>query len=205
VAGIDPPRVSVGVDVDLKITGTNFLQGAKVSFANPGIRVERVNFTSSTELAAHIKVESGAAAGVASMFVINPDDHEVEAPFEVTGKGGITPATPASPASPSTPGSTSTQRFDAFHVAGPAEIVQVRGKVKGALVVSSDSIKYQEGGQTLLSISLSEIKEIKVSSLATATFHITLNSGKTFHFVSGSLRPSDARKTVDALRQALPH
>jgi hypothetical protein len=191
--------------VDLKITGANFVQGAKVSFANPGIRVERSTVASSTELAVHIKVESGAAPGVGSLFVINPDDREVEAPFEVTGKGGVTPSTPPSPASPSTPGPAVTQHYDAFHVAGPGEIIQAHGRVKGSLVVSVDSIKYQEGGQTLLNISLSEIKEIKVSSLATATFHITLNSGKTFHFVSGSLRPSDARKTVEGLRQALPH
>jgi hypothetical protein len=51
---------------------------------------------------------------------------------------------------------------------------------------------------------LSDIKEIKTSSVATATFHITLTSGKAYHFAPGSLRPSDARNLVDSLRKALP-
>jgi len=205
VTTIEPPRVGQGFDVDLKITGKNFVQGAKVSFANPGIRVIGVTSPSSTELTVHIKVAGDAAPGVASIFVINPDDSEVEAPFEVTGKGAATPSTPPSPASPPTPGSTDTQRYDAFHLGNPAEIFQVHGKIKGSLVVSSGTIKYEEDGKTLINISLTEIKEIKTSSIATATFHITLNSGKTFHFAPGSLRPSDARNLVDSLRKDLPH
>ncbi len=205
VTTVAPPRVGPGFDVDLKITGKNFVQGTKASFANPGIRVMGVTSPSSTELTVHIKVAGDAAPGVASIFVINPDDSEVEAPFEVTGKGAATPSTPPSPASPPTPGSTETQRYDAFHLGNPAEIFQVHGKVKGSLVVSSGTIKYEEDGKTLINISLSEIKEIKTSSIATATFHITLNSGKTFHFAPGSLRPSDARNLVDSLRKDLPH
>ena len=86
----------------------------------------------------------------------------------------------------------------------PTEILQAHGKVKGSLVVSSGTIKYQEDGKTLINISMSEIKEIKISSACTDTFHITLTSGKTFHFAPGSLRPSDARNLVDSLRKALP-
>jgi hypothetical protein len=205
VTAIDPSRVGQGFDVDLKITGRNFVQGTKVSFANNGIRVMGVTSPSSTELTVHIKVASDAAMGTASMFVINPDDREVESPFEVTKKGTLSPPTLPSPASPSTPDSADTQRFDAFHLGNPAEIFQTHGKVKGSLVVSAGTIKYQEGGQTLVNISLSEIKEIKIPSYATATFHITLTSGKTVHFAPGSLRPSDARSIVDSLRKALPH
>lgn len=204
VTTIEPPRVGLGFDMDLKITGKNFVQGAKVSFANPGIRVMGITSPSTTELTVHIKVARDAAPGVASMYVINPDDREVETPFEVTGKGAPTPSTPPSPASPSTPGSAEARRYDAFHLGSPAEIFQVHGKVKGALVVSSGTIQYQEDGKTLLNISLSDIKEIKTSSVATATFHITLTSGKTFHFAPGSLRPSDCRNLVDSLRKALP-
>ena len=87
VTTVEPPRVGPGFDMDLKITGKNFVQGAKVSFANPGIRVMGVTSPSSTELTVHIKVARDAAPGVASLYVINPDDREVEAPFEVTGKG----------------------------------------------------------------------------------------------------------------------
>ena len=90
VTTIEPPRVGLGFDMDLKITGKNFVQGAKVSFANPGIRVMGITSPSSTELTVHIKVARDAAPGVASLYVINPDDREVEAPFEVTGKGAAT-------------------------------------------------------------------------------------------------------------------
>jgi hypothetical protein len=189
----------------LKIAGRNFVQGTKVSFANNGIRVMGVTFASSTELTVHIKVASDAATGTASVFVINPDDREVESPFEVTKKGTLLPPTPPSPASPATPDSAGTQRFDAFHLGNPAEIFQTHGKVKGSLVISSGTVKYEEDGKTLVNISLSEIKEIKIPSYATATFHITLTSGKTVHFAPGSLRPSDARNIVDSLRKALPH
>jgi hypothetical protein len=204
VTTIEPPRVGPGFDMDLKITGKNFVQGAKVSFANPGIRVMGIASPSTTELTVHIKVARDAAPGVASLYVINPDDREVETPFEVTGKGAATPSTPPSPASPSAQVSPDTQHYDAFHLGNPAEILQVHGKVKGSLVVSSGTIQYQEDGKTLINISLSDIKEIKTSSVATATFHITLTSGKAYHFAPGSLRPSDARNLVDSLRKALP-
>jgi hypothetical protein len=201
VTTIEPPRVGPGYDMDLKITGKNFVQGAKVSFANPGVRVMGITSPSSTELTVHVKVARDAAPGVASLYVINPDDREVEAPFEVTGKG----ATPPSPTTSPTPASTDTQRFDAFHLGNPAEILQVHGKVKGSLVVSAGTIKYQQEGKTLVNISMSEIKEIKVSSIPTNTFHITLTSGKTFLFAPGSLRPADARNIVDSLRKVLLH
>ncbi len=199
--------------MDLKITGKNFGSGAKVSFANPGVRVMGVISSSPTQLDVHIKVTRDAAAGAGSLFVLNSDDTEAEAPFEVTGKGGVTPpapqpaTSPGSPAptgSPATPVAADAQRYDAFHLGNPAEIFQVHGKVKGALVVSAQTIEYQEDGKTLVSIALSDIKEIKTSSIATNTFHITLNSGKTFHFAPGSLRPGDARNLVDTLRKSLP-
>ena len=205
VTTIEPPSASPGFDTDLKITGKNFVQGAKVSFANPGIRVMSVTSPSNTELDVRIKVARDAALGVASLYVINPDDSEVEASFEVTGKTAPPLSAPPSPGSPATPLSADTQRYDAFHLGNPAEIFQVHGKVKGALVVSSQTIAYEEDGKTLVSISLSDIKEIKTSSLAPNTFHITLTSGSTYHFAPGSLRPSDARSLVDSLRKALPH
>jgi hypothetical protein len=213
VTTVAPPRVGQGFDLDLKITGKNFAQGAKVSFANEGIRVLGITSSSSTELTVHIKVRSDATIGKASLFVINPDDSEVETPFEVTAKAATTlskpPApspspTPGSPAAPPTAASTATQRYDAFHLGNPAEIFQVHGKVKGVLVVSAGTIKYEEDGKTLVNISISEIKEIKVSSVVPNTFHITLTSGKTYHFAPGSARPSDARSLVESLRKDLP-
>jgi hypothetical protein len=203
--------VGPGFDVDLKITGKGFVQGAKVSFANQRVHVLGVTSPSSTQLTVHIKVAQDAPAGIASLFVINPDDSEAEAPFEVTAKGVTKPPappssiTPAAPAAPATPASADTQRYDAFHLGNPAEIFQVLGKVKGSLLLSAGTIKYQEDGKTLVDISLAEIKEIKVSSVAPNTFHITTNAGKTVHFAPASLRSADARNIVDSLRQALPH
>jgi hypothetical protein len=132
----------------------------------------------------------------------------------VTGKGGAPPSAPPSPATPSNPGtpaspatpvSTEMQRYDAFHLGNPTEIFKVHGKIKGSLVVSPQTIEYQEDGKTLVSIQVSDIKEISTSSLPNNTFHITLTSGKTYHFAPGSLHPSDARNLVDNLRKVLPH
>jgi hypothetical protein len=213
VSAVDPPRVAPGFDTDLKITGKNFGTGAKVSFANPGVRVVAVTAGSTTELDVHVKVAHDAAPGAGSLFVINPDDTEAEVPFEVTTKGGLTatttqPATPTgtpnAPSAPGTPVAAAVQSYDAFHLGNPTEIFQVHGKVKGALVVSAQTIEYQEDGKTLVSITLSDIKEIKTSSIATNTFHITVSSGKTYHFAPGSLRPGDARNLVDTLRKSLP-
>jgi hypothetical protein len=206
VATIKPTQVGPGDDIDLKITGANFVQGAKVSFSNPGVRVLRITSPSSTELNVHIKVTFDATPSAASLFVVNPDDNnEVEAPFEVTAKVAAKPTARVSPASPPTPDSSDTRRYDAFHLGSPTEVFQTHGKVKGALVVSAGTIQYQEDGKILINISMSDIREIKVSSIATATFHITLNSGKTYHFAPGSLRPSDARHLVDSLSAAMPH
>jgi len=202
---VQPSRVGPDFDVDLKITGKNFVQGVKVSFANPGIRVMGITFSSSTGLTVHVKVATDVVPGVGSLFVVNPDDREVEAPFEVTGKGGIAPSISPSPASPPDAGSTDVQRYEAFHLGSPTEVFQTHGKVKGSLVVSAGTLKYEEGGKTLINMQLSDIREIKTSSVATSTFHITLTSGKTYHFAPGSGRPSDARDLVVALRKDLPH
>ena len=211
VTTIDPGRVAPGFDIDLKVTGSNFVRGLKVSFANPGILVKGVTFTSATQLTVFIRVARDAARGSTSMYVINPGDQEVEAPFEVTGKvsAPVTPVAPTTPATPPQPGTppvpgAAVQSFPAFHLGSPTELLQTGGKVKGALVVSADTLQYQEAGKTLVNVALKDIKEIKVSTIATATFHVTTNYGKTFHFAPISLRPADARNMVDALRKALP-
>jgi hypothetical protein len=196
--------VAQGFDVDLKVAGRNFVQGTKVSFANSGVRVLGVTYSSSTVLTVHIKVANDAPTGSGGLFVINPDDNEAEASIEVTAKGVATPGTPPKPGAPPTTVSAETQRFDAFHLGNPTEIFHVHGRVKGSLVLSSGTVKYEEDGKTLINISVSEIKEVKTAS-PMGQIHITLTSGKTFHFAAGSLRPSDARIVVDAIQKAMPH
>ena len=202
VKTISPTRVAQGFDVDLRITGSNFVQGAKVSFANPGVRTLGITSFSSTQLTVHIKVATDAPTGKTSLFVINPDDNEVEVPFEVAKKGSYGPSTPPSPGSPATADANYTQRFDAFHLGNPTEIFHVHGKVKGSLVISSGTVKYEEDGKTLVNVSLSEIQEAKTAGIG--GFNIKLRSGKTIHFAAASLKGSDARTIVDALQKAMP-
>jgi hypothetical protein len=209
VTSIDPPQVGRGFDMDVIISGKNFAQGTKVSFANPGIRVMGIGYPSPNRLSVHIRVAPDAPTGSGSLYVFNPDDSEAEVPFIVTLKNAPIAAPSPSPAAVPSPTNSPTaatvQRYEAYHLGSPAEVMEMHGKLKGALVVSSGSILYQEAGKTLINIALNDIREIKTSSVATATFHITLMSGKTFHFAPGSLRPSDARDLVDALRNNLPH
>jgi hypothetical protein len=203
VTAVDPPRAAVGSDTTVKITGKNFVQGTKVSFANTGIRVLDTTASSSTELAVHIKVAPDAAPGATSLYVINPNEREVEARFEVAGKAPAAPTTPA----PATTSSAATQRHEAFHLGNPVEAIQAHGKVKGALVVSSGKLRYEEGGKILFNVALSDIKEIDINTIGgfnTGTFHIILKSEKTYTFAPGSLHPSDSQKIVDSLRKALP-
>lgn len=199
VTAVDPPRAAVGSDTTVKITGKNFVQGTKVSFANTGIRVLDTTASSSTELAVHIKVAPDAAPGATNLYVINPNEREVEARFEVAGKA---------PAAPAKTSSAATQRYEAYHLGNPAEIVQTRGKLKGALVLSSGKLRYEEGSKILFDVALSDIKEIEIVTFGGANlgaFHIILKSGKTYIFTPGSLHSSsDSQKIVDSLRKALP-
>ena len=204
VVSVTPPRLGQGFDIDLRVSGKNFVPGTKVSFANSGVRVVGIASTSATEITAHIKVAGDAPAGKTSLFVINPDDSEVEFPIEVALKGTLTPApsVPSSPGAPSPDDPTQVQRFDAFHLASPTEMFHTHGKVKGSLVIAEGTVKYQEDNQTLINISLSEIKEVKTAGIGGV--NIKLNSGKTHHFAASSLKGSDARTIVDAIQKAMP-
>ena len=190
--------------MDLRVNGKNFAQGAKVSFSNQGIRVTSVSSPTSTQLIVSIRVTGDAAPGPTSMFIVNPDDNEAEGAFEVTKKGGTTPSTPPAPGAPATPPDAAfTQRYDAFHLGNPTEIFHVHGKVKGSLVISGGTVKYQEDGQTLFNFSASEIDEAKTAGIG--GFNIKLKSGKTIHFAAASLKGSDARAIVEAIHKVMPH
>jgi hypothetical protein len=204
VTTVTPSKLGQGFDIDLKVNGKNFVAGTKVSFANEGIRLLGISSFSTTQITVHIKVAGDAPLGKTSLFVINPDDNEVEAPLEVVLKGTFTPppSAPVAPGSVPTADPSYTQRFDAFHLGNPTEIFHVHGKVKGSLILSSDTVKYEEDKKTLVNISLSEIKEVKTAGIG--GFNIKLNSGKTIHFAAASLKGSDARTIVDAIQKAMP-
>ena len=170
VTSIDPPRAADGTKTDLKITGKNFAQGAKVSFLNPGIQVLETTASAATELTVRIQLAADAPTGKTSFFVVNPDDQEVEAPFEVTG--GPTPASAVSE-----PVGSPGQRFEVYNLGDVASLLQSHNKTKGTLIVTGDKLTYQESGEEVFSTPLSDIKEVDANiilGLNTGTFHINL-------------------------------
>ncbi|HET7101927.1 MAG TPA: IPT/TIG domain-containing protein, partial [Terriglobia bacterium] len=82
---VDPAQAAPGSKQAVTVKGKNFKDGAKVAFSNPGIRVLGTEFKKSTQLVAQIEVAANAPSGKTSLFVINPDDSEAEAGFEVGG------------------------------------------------------------------------------------------------------------------------
>ena len=146
-----------------------------------------------------IQVAADAPAGKTSFFVVNPDDSEVEASFEVTG--GTTKA-----AEVSEPAGSAGQRFEVYSLGDVASILQSHNKTKGTLIVTGLKLTYEESGKEIFSTSLSDIKEVGANvilGLNTGTFHINLSSGKTYNFIAGSLRPADSQAIVDSLRKAM--
>jgi len=207
VAAVEPPRAAAGSQVSLKITGKNFAKAAKVSFSNPGIRVLETSSAKSTELMARIQIAADASTGTTSLFVVNPGDREVEIPFEVAGGAPAAPTAPAKVTTASEPASTSAQRFEVYNLGDVVNILQNPNKPKGTLSVPAGKLIYEEGGKELFSAALADVKEIDVNTILgvnTGTFHILLNSGKTYNFVAASLCPADSQVIVDSLRKT-PH
>ena len=222
VASVEPSSVTPGSLIGLRIKGKNFAPGAKVSFSNPGIRVLETTVQKSTELAARIQVASDAATGAGSLFVVNPDDSEVETPFQVIEGAPVASGTapePSAPASAQTPASARKktaspsasrdsvpQQFKVYSLGNVASILGSGDKPKGTLDVGRGTLKYLEAGKEVFSAAAPDIKEIGLNTILginTGTFHIILHSGKTYNFIAASLRPEDGQSIVDALRQVL--
>ena len=199
VTRVDPPSAAPKSEPSLKIEGKNFAQGAKVSFSNPGIRVLETTVLTDTELSVRIHIAPGAPTGKTSLYVVNPDDSEAEASFEVTG--GTTKATAISE-----PASAASQRFEVYNLGDVASILQTRNKTKGTLIITGAKLTYEESGKEAFSTSLADIKEVGANvilGLNTGTFHIKLTSGKTYNFIAGSLRPADTQSIVESLSKAI--
>jgi len=199
VTSVAPPRAAPRTQASLKITGKNFAQGAKVSFLNPGIRVLETAVSTTTELTVRIQIAADASTGKTSLFVVNPDDSEAEAPFEVAG--ATTKA-----AAVSEPASSAGQRFEVYNLGDVASLLQTHNKTKGTLILTGQKLTYEEAGKEVFSTSLSDIKEVGANvilGINTGTFHINLTSGKTYNFIAGSLRPADSQSIIDSLRKAI--
>ncbi len=204
VTKVDPARAVPGSKQTVKVTGKNFKEGAKVAFSNPGIRVLGTEFKKSTQLVAQIEVAPNAPSGKTSLFVINPDDSEVEAGFEVGGGNSAQPGTATEKAS--SPANTPTQQFSVYNLGDATSIFQNPGKAKGQLVVKGGELEYSQDGKVVFTVKPAEIQEIAPNvffGLSTGTFHIILNSGKTYNFVPSSLATADTNSIVESLRSAL--
>jgi IPT/TIG domain len=204
VTKLDPSQASPGSKQSVKVNGKNFKEGAKVAFSNPGIRVLGTEFKKSTELITQIEVAPNAPGGKTNLFVINPDDTEVEAAFEVGGESSTKSGTAAEKTSTS-PGTT-TQQFSVYNLGDATSIFQDPGKAKGELGIKGGNLEYEQDGKVIFTAKPEEIQEIAPNvffGLNTGTFHIILTSGKTYNFVSSSLAPADTNSIIEKLRSAL--
>jgi hypothetical protein len=210
--------VTRGSQLDVKVTGKNFSQGVKVAFSNPGIRVLKTDVVSPTELTTQIQVMADAATGPGSLFVVNPKDRETEAKFEVTEGSPMSPQAPAkaptageptgttkAPAA-AEPGAAGAKQFEVYNLGEVATLLRSSSKPKGTLSISGNKLSYQEAGKEVFSVATADIKEVDVNTILgvnTGTFHIILDSGKSYNFVAASLRSADSQAIIDALRRSM--
>ncbi|MCL5006347.1 MAG: hypothetical protein M1404_07405 [Acidobacteria bacterium] len=205
ISAIDPAHVSPGSKVNIKVTGKRFAKGAKVAFGNPGIRVLGTEFKKSTRLVAQIEVAPDAPTGETSLFVVNPDESEVEAGFEVSAGSSSKSKSNDQTAATGATTPAATQRFSVINLGDAISIFQNPNKPKGELILSGGKLTYQEGGKDVFVAGRGDIREIAPNllfSINTGTFHIILNSGKTYNFVAASLMPSETASIVTALQHA---
>ena len=204
VTGVDPAQAEPGSKQSVKVTGKNFKEGAKVAFSNPGIRVLGTEFKKSTQLIAQIEVAPNAPAGKTSLFVINPDDSEVEAGFDVGGENSAKSGSATAKASASA--GSATQQFSVYNLGDATSIFQDPGKAKGQLGVKDGKLEYDQDGKVVFTAKPGDIQEIAPNvffGINTGTFHVILNSGKTYNFISSSLTPADTNSIIESLRTAL--
>jgi hypothetical protein len=168
----------------IAVKGTNFESGATSNFG-AGITVESTSFVSSTELAATVSVESGAATGARTVTVNNPDTTtaSLASAFTVNTKPTVEPA------SPSSRGQGASK-----------QTITIKGKgfVSGATLNSSFG-----AGITVESTSFTSSTELKAtisieSGAATGSRTVTVTNGDGG---SGSLTPGftvNAKPTVES-------
>ena len=130
----------------------------------------------------------------------------------VTGAVTVSPpATPeVRPAVPATPEVVPAPRagavsFDVIQLEGGIRILDPK-KPHGILSVGGGAMRFTRGGKEILAFYTRDIKEIDVTSvlsIKTASFHVTLVSGRTLNFYVPSLKVDDCVRVVKSLRQAI--
>jgi hypothetical protein len=216
VSQVDPSSAKLGGAATLKITGKNFATKARVSFSNPDIKVKEAHLATATEMTVSIQIAPDAKTGVTSLFVVNPDDQEVEANFSVTDGSSTTETIPTTGGTETetakVPGTAKGTASDAksaeqhFSVYNLGEGASILHRTKGNLVIGGGKLKYEEKSEEVFSTPLAEIKEVEentVLGVKTGTFHVILTGGKTYNFIASSLRPADTQAMVSALQGKL--
>jgi len=97
VTGVAPASAEQGLQLDVVISGVNFMNGATLQLGNPGIAVNSVTVNSCSQITANITVASGAATGAVTLDVTNPD----QVFGTSSGLFSVLPATPPTVASTS--------------------------------------------------------------------------------------------------------
>jgi IPT/TIG domain len=203
VTSVTPSSAARSSGAEIKIKGKRFAEGVKVSFSNPGIQVLGTKLSKSSELTVEIQVAADAAVGETGLFVINPDDSEVEAKFEITEAKGAAKTAGKGETAKSV---QAQESFEVFNLGEGISILQNPAKSKGTLSLVAGKLAYTEVGNEVFSVPLAEIKEVdgnSVFGVNTGTFHIILTSGKTYNFMAGTLRPADSQAIIDSLRHAM--
>ena len=152
-----------------------------------------------------IEVASNAATGKTNMFVVNPDESEVQTSFEVTAAGSGTSQVGNQKTAAGSAANTASQTFSVINLGDAISILQNPSKPRGTLVLAGGKLTYQEAGKDVFVAGPGEVKEVAPNILFgfnTSTFHIILNTGKTYNFVAASLTPSETAAIVTALQQA---
>lgn len=206
VVKIDPASVTPGSQVVVKVTGKNFASQARVSFSNPGILVLATTVRKSTEIEVKIRVAADAPIGNTGLFVVNPDDNEVEAAFKVEEANTSSVASGSSSKAKGSAANAPAQQFEVINLGDGLSILQNPGKPSGILKLAKGKLEYREGGKVVFAAKASDVKEIAPNvflGINTGTFHILLNSGKSYNFMAASLRPADSESIVQALVHAL--
>ena len=205
VSAIDPDHAAPGSKASIKVTGKRFAKGVKVVFQNPGIHVLSTEFKKSTELVAQIEVASDAPTGKTGLFVVNPDESEVEAGFAVTAGTSSQSQGNSQTAAGGASASAVSKSYKVIDLGDAIGFLRNPNMPKGVLTLVGGKLTYQEKGKDVFTAGPGDVKEVApniIFGINTDTFHIILKSGKTYNFVSASLMPADTASIITTLQQA---
>jgi hypothetical protein len=91
ITSITPSSGVQGASVPITINGTNFVSGATVAVANPGVTVSNVVVASAVQITATFAIASGASTGNTNVTVTTSGGTSPAASFSVTAATAFTP------------------------------------------------------------------------------------------------------------------